>query len=141
MWRDRICKKKKKKVYRRTAILIWILWVFQYLWRIGDDGLYEGYPAEITRLFNLPEGIDHVDAVYERLDKKIVFFIGKYYYVFDANNLVPGYPRPISSLGLPKDLKKIDGAMVWGHNSRTYFFSGSEYWRCVPLFKLSHFFP
>ncbi|XP_015111466.1 matrix metalloproteinase-2 isoform X2 [Diachasma alloeum] len=101
----------------------------RYLWRIGDHGLYEGYPAEITRLFNLPEDIDHVDAVYERQDKKIVFFIGKNYYVFNANKLEPGYPRPLRTLGLPDELEKIDGAMVWGHNSRTYFFSGTMYWR------------
>nr|XP_033330394.1 matrix metalloproteinase-2 isoform X2 [Megalopta genalis] len=101
----------------------------RYLWRIGNRGLYEGYPAEITRLFNLPEEIDHVDAVYENPDKKIVFFIGKNYYVFNANNLEPGYPRPLTSLGLPQSLEKIDGAMIWGHNGKTYFFSGSMYWR------------
>ncbi|XP_034941519.1 matrix metalloproteinase-2 isoform X2 [Chelonus insularis] len=101
----------------------------RYLWRIGDNGLYEGYPAEITRLFNLPEDIDHVDAVYERLDKKIVFFIGKNYYVFNAHKLEPGYPKELRTLGLPASLEKIDGAMVWGHNSKTYFFSGTMYWR------------
>ncbi|RLU17925.1 hypothetical protein DMN91_010164 [Ooceraea biroi] len=101
----------------------------KYLWRIGDHGIYEGYPAEITRLFNLPAEIDHVDAVYERPDKKIVFFIGRKYYVFNANNLEPGYPKPLTYLGLPASLEKIDGAMVWGHNGRTYFFSGSMYWR------------
>lgn len=52
----------------------------QYLWRIGDKGLYPNYPAEITRMWNgLPMDLTHVDAVYERLDNKIVFFIGKYY--------------------------------------------------------------
>lgn len=101
----------------------------QYLWRIGEQGIYEGYPAEITRLFNLPSGIDHVDAVYERPNKKIVFFIGREYYVFNANILEAGYPKPLSYLGLPPSLEKIDGAMVWGHNGRTYFFSGSMYWR------------
>ncbi|XP_043684641.1 matrix metalloproteinase-2-like isoform X3 [Vespula pensylvanica] len=113
----------------------------RYLWRIGDKGLYEGYPAEITRLFNLPEDIDHVDAVYERPDKKIVFFIGKKYYVFSANNLESGYPKPLTNLGLPASLEKIDGAMVWGHNSRTYFFSGSMYWRfdeCVNYVELDY---
>ncbi|XP_060814551.1 matrix metalloproteinase-2 isoform X2 [Bombus pascuorum] len=117
--------------YDAISIIRREIFVFKgrYLWRIGDQGLYEGYPAEITRLFNLPENIDHVDAVYERPDKKIVFFIGKRYYVFNANNLEPGYPKPLTKLGLPESLEKIDGAMIWGHNGRTYFFSGSEYWR------------
>lgn len=99
------------------------------MWRIGDKGLYEGYPAEIHRLFNLPKDIDHIDAVYERLDKKIVFFVGQLYYVFNANILEPGYPKPLSTLGLPSNLKNVDGAMVWGYNSKTYFFSGTMYWR------------
>lgn len=51
------------------------------------------------------------------------------YYVFDANNLMPGYPKPIHHLGLPKELDHIDAAMVWGHNGKTYFFSGTMYWR------------
>ncbi|XP_011864181.1 PREDICTED: matrix metalloproteinase-14-like isoform X2 [Vollenhovia emeryi] len=117
--------------YDAISIIRREVFVFKgrYLWRIGDQGIYEGYPAEITRLFNLPSDIDHVDAVYERPDKKIVFFIGREYYVFDANNLEPGYPKPLTYLGLPASLEKIDGAMVWGHNGRTYFFSGPMYWR------------
>ncbi|XP_043260687.1 matrix metalloproteinase-2 isoform X1 [Colletes gigas] len=117
--------------YDAISIIRREIFVFKgrYLWRIGDQGLYEGYPAEITRLFNLSEDIDHVDAVYERPDKKIVFFIGKLYYVFNANNLEPGYPKPLTVLGLPDSLEKVDGAMIWGHNGKTYFFSGSMYWR------------
>ncbi|XP_076246166.1 matrix metalloproteinase 2 [Calliopsis andreniformis] len=117
--------------YDAISIIRREVFVFKgrYLWRIGDQGLYEGYPAEITRLFNLPEDIDHVDAVYERPNKKIVFFIGKKYYVFNANNLEPGYPRPLTTLGLPETLDRVDGAMIWGHNGKTYFFSGSMYWR------------
>ncbi|KAK0080838.1 hypothetical protein PV325_013239 [Microctonus aethiopoides] len=99
----------------------------RYLWRVGEQGPYEGYPVEITRLFNLPENIDHVDAVYERLDRKIVVFIGRNYYVFNAHELEPGYPRSLKTLGLPETLEKIDAAMVWGHNSKTYFFSGTMF--------------
>ena len=38
-------------------------------------------------------------------------------------------PRPLSDLGLPSDLKKLDAAFVWGKNDKTYFFSGKRYWR------------
>jgi hypothetical protein len=41
--------------------------------------LYAGYPAETHRMWNdLPKNYTHIDAVYERGDKKIVFFIGVY---------------------------------------------------------------
>ncbi|KOC64600.1 Matrix metalloproteinase-24 [Habropoda laboriosa] len=117
--------------YDAISIIRREIFIFKgrYLWRIGNHGLFEGYPAEITRLFNLPEDIDHVDAVYERPDKRIVFFIDKNYYVFNANNLEPGYPKPLTILGLPESLEKVDGAMIWGYNGKTYFFSGSMYWR------------
>ncbi|KAF0762537.1 matrix metalloproteinase-2-like, partial [Aphis craccivora] len=103
----------------------------KYTWRLGPKGLYAGYPAQISRLwYNLPENMTQVDAVYERQDGKIVFFIGRNYYVFDGNNPLPGYPKPLTALGLPDELDHVDAAIVWGHNSKTYIFSGTMYWRC-----------
>ncbi|XP_021938956.1 matrix metalloproteinase-2-like isoform X2 [Zootermopsis nevadensis] len=102
----------------------------RYIWRIGDSGLYAGYPAETHRMWNdLPKNYTHIDAVYERGDKKIVFFIGKQYYLYNGNELGEGFPKPLTNLGLPESLEKIDGAMVWGHNGKTYFFSGTMYWK------------
>lgn len=102
----------------------------RYFWRIGDKGLERRYPTEITQFwYQLPKNFTHVDAVYERLDTRIVFFIGKQYYLYQANNLVKGYPKPLTDLGLPESLDKVDAAMVWGHNKKTYFYSGTMYWR------------
>jgi hypothetical protein len=40
-----------------------------------------GYPAETHRMWDgLPKNYTHIDAVYERGDKKIVFFIGEFVY-------------------------------------------------------------
>ncbi|KAF4521068.1 hypothetical protein B566_EDAN012367 [Ephemera danica] len=102
-----------------------------WFWRIGDQGLYDGYPVQTTRFWhNLPHNFTHVDAVYERRhDKKIIFFIGNQYWLYDANQKEPGYPKPLTDLGLPESLDHVDGAMVWGHNGKTYFFSGTMYWR------------
>lgn len=51
----------------------------QYHWRIGANGRYSGYPIEISRMWSeLPKNLTHVDAVYERPDRKIAFFIGKF---------------------------------------------------------------
>lgn len=60
---------------------------------------------------------------------KTRFLPGKNYWLFTANQLEPGYPRPLTDLGLPQDLDHIDAATVWGHNGKTYFFSGKEYWK------------
>lgn len=103
----------------------------KYFWRLNDRGLMQNYPVEINRFwYELPSDIKRIDAAYERpKDKKIVFFVGNKYWMYDANHPVPGYPRHLKDLGLPEDLKKIDAAMVWGHNGKTYFFSGNVYWR------------
>ena len=91
-----------------------------------------------------------MDAVYERqTDKKIVFFIGKQIWLFDNNNrLAHGYPQTLTFIGekpfilspninknilyvkgIPDFIERIDAVMVWGHNAKTYLFSGSHYWR------------
>lgn len=103
----------------------------RYFWRMGEKGMHKDYPVAIDRFwYNLPQELEHVDAVYERsIDTKIVFFTGNKYWLFNANNPEEGYPRPITDLGLPSDLKKIDAAVVWGHNGKTYFFSGNKYWK------------
>ena len=45
----------------------------------------------------------------------------------------PERGRPLSSLGLPKDLPKLDAAFVWGKNKHTYFFAGEQYWKYASL--------
>jgi len=47
--------------------------------------------------------------------------------MFGNSHLLQG-PLPLTNLGLPKTLTHIDGAMTWGYNKKTYFFSGSSYW-------------
>lgn len=56
-------------------------------------------------------------------------FSGSEVYCFNGNVLEHGYPKPLTSLGLPSSLDHIDAAVIWGYNSKTYFFSGSVYWK------------
>uniref|UniRef100_A0A1S4M2M4 Matrix metalloproteinase, putative n=1 Tax=Ixodes scapularis TaxID=6945 RepID=A0A1S4M2M4_IXOSC len=102
----------------------------QYFWRINDNGLNPNYPVEIRVFwYNFPKNLEKIDAVYERPDQNIAFFSGKKYWLFNGNRPLPGYPRPLTDLGLPATLTHLDAALVWGHNGKTYFFSGDKYWR------------
>ena len=74
--------------------------------------------------YGLPSSVDRVDAVYERPDHRIVFFVGEVYCVLTGNSRLEAGPVPISRLGLPAGVRRVDAAMVWGWNGRTYFFSG-----------------
>lgn len=119
--------------YDAISVIRHEIFVFKgrYFWRLDDRGLSKDYPVEIERFwYNLPANMTHIDALYERpQDKKIVFFIGKEFWVFHANQPMPNYPKPLTVLGLPEEIERIDAAMVWGHNSKTYLFSGTMYWR------------
>lgn len=103
----------------------------QDMWRINSRDEITG--PFLTSLFwrGLPEDLAEVDAVYERQTggSNIMFFSGQRYWTFDGNVLLPGYPRPLTDLGLPADLKRVDATLVWGHNGQTYFFAGNQYWR------------
>jgi len=115
-----------------VAIMRSEMWVFKgkYFWRINKEGGSREDPMELGSFwYGLPGDIQRVDAVYERTNNDMVFFVGNKYYVMSGNNRLKQGPLPITDLGLPADLDHIDGAMRWGWNDKTYFFSGTMYWR------------
>ena len=76
-----------------VAVIRSEMWVFKgnYFWRLDRDGESEGAPAEdpielSAFWYGLPDDVDRVDAVYERPDHKIVFFVGPHYYVLTGNS-------------------------------------------------------
>ncbi|XP_049287319.1 matrix metalloproteinase-2-like [Anopheles funestus] len=103
-----------------------------YLWRLTEKyRIKEGYPVRIWQVFRgFPKTVSHIDAVYERLDDNaIVLFSGRFYWVFDALNFLHPEVRPLTDFGLPEDLKRIDAALVWPKNNKTYLFAGHRFWR------------
>ncbi|XP_018592412.1 matrix metalloproteinase-25-like [Scleropages formosus] len=106
-----------------------------YFWRIQRSGsLVSLAPALIQNFWmGLPEGTKKIDAVYERSDSHIVFFIGNQYWVFQDTVSLPGYPRPLSELGMRAsdgtEVERVDAVFVWGHNGKTYLFSKGQFWR------------
>ena len=44
----------------------------------------------------------------------------------------PGFPRsgkPLTEMGFPRDIEKVDAAFVWGYNAMTYLITDNMYWR------------
>uniref|UniRef100_A0A8D0NI19 72 kDa type IV collagenase n=2 Tax=Sus scrofa TaxID=9823 RepID=A0A8D0NI19_PIG len=77
-----------------------------------------------------PELPEKIDAVYEApQEEKAVFFAGNEYWVYSASTLERGYPKPLTSLGLPPDVQKVDAAFNWSKNKKTYIFAGDKFWR------------
>ncbi|XP_072528112.1 matrix metalloproteinase-25 [Salminus brasiliensis] len=107
----------------------------QYFWRVHHSGsLVSFIPALIHNFWiGLPLEIGKIDAVYERSDGHIVFFIGNQFWVFKDRMSLPGYPRPLTEWRLRTSAGdspgRVDAVFVWPHNGRTYVFSGGEYWR------------
>lgn len=119
--------------YDAISVIRGELFIFygKKIWRLKEPGsMFEGYPTHVRYMWrDLPRDIDHIDAVYERPDETIAFFHKKRYWLFLGNDMLPGYPQPLTDLGLPEDVPKIDAAMTWAYNGKTYFFSGTMYWR------------
>ena len=42
----------------------------------------------------------------------------------NSDNTIHLNDNNLQDMGLPADLERVDGAMRWGHNDKTYFFSG-----------------
>ncbi|CAC5410458.1 MMP17 [Mytilus coruscus] len=110
------------------------LFMGQTFWRLDSRGIIQGKPTEIHSFwYGFPATADHVDAVFERKsDGRILFFLGDKFWTFNGNSLIPGHPKtgvPLTELGLPADVKKIDAVFVWGFNNRTYIISGDMYWK------------
>ncbi|XP_077129773.1 matrix metalloproteinase-25 [Ranitomeya variabilis] len=102
----------------------------RYFWRVqATRQLVSLNPAHLGRFWlGLPPDLPRVEAVYERAnDSKIVFIAGTNYWVFKDTLVEPGYPRPLTDFGL--NMNGVDGAFVWKHNKKTYFFRHNRYWR------------
>ena len=54
-------------------------------------------PVELGSFwYGLPGHIDHVDAVYEKQNHDIVFFVGKVFYILSGNSQLKYGPQPLT---------------------------------------------
>uniref|UniRef100_A0A8C5PJG1 72 kDa type IV collagenase n=1 Tax=Leptobrachium leishanense TaxID=445787 RepID=A0A8C5PJG1_9ANUR len=73
---------------------------------------------------------DRIDAVYEDpQEEKTIFFAGNEYWVYLSSSLERGYPKKLTTLGLPPDVQRVDAAFNWSKNKKTYIFAGDKFWR------------
>ena len=82
-----------------VAVLRGEMWVFKskFFWRINKDGGSREDPMELRSFwYGLPSDVDHIDAVYEKSDHDIVFFVGKKYYILASNSYLRYGPLPIT---------------------------------------------
>lgn len=110
----------------------------EYVWRLTNKyRIQSGYPVKFNEIFTrLPSHVTHIDAIYERpTDGAIVLFHGNQYWAFDGNDFIDDSPRPISDYGFDENVAKIDAAMVWSKNDRTYLFAGEQFIRFDELTK------
>ncbi|KAK2870922.1 hypothetical protein Q8A67_023449 [Cirrhinus molitorella] len=75
-----------------------------------------------------PSAPENIDAAYEDPVEDIVFlFKGQRVWAFSGNDLEPGYPKPLSSFGLPESVKKVDAAVHDSNSGKTLLFSDKYY--------------
>ncbi|XP_075394097.1 72 kDa type IV collagenase [Tenrec ecaudatus] len=100
----------------------------RFIWRMVTPNEKPTGPLLVATFW--PDVPEKIDAVYEApQEEKAVFFAGNEYWVYSASTLDRGYPKPLTSLGLPADVQRVDAAFNWSKNKKTYIFAGDKFWR------------
>ncbi|XP_028398599.1 matrix metalloproteinase-14-like isoform X2 [Dendronephthya gigantea] len=101
----------------------------RYVWRMNHAKKASNHERISSKWRGL---FDNIDAAYTRNDGSIVFFKNNRYMIYDKNFRSIKKQSRISNFiknGRETGLDRIDAAMVWDGNSRTYFFRNDKYWR------------
>lgn len=119
------------------------LWLFieNWCWRIDRRGIQPNFPMKIKNFWrNAPE---NMDTVISPGHGDTYFFKGdKFWRVKDNRDM--SSPMPLTALGFPSHVRRIDAAFVWSHNEKAYFFTGETYWRfdaSTDDLKLDEYYP
>ncbi|XP_034539770.1 collagenase 3-like [Notolabrus celidotus] len=99
-----------------------------------DSFFWRSQPQSYTPTQSLitgfwPNAPVNIDAAYEsRQSDKIFLFKGRRVWAFAGYTPVRGYPKRLSTFGLPRGVRKIDAALYDADSSKTLFFVGNNYY-------------
>uniref|UniRef100_A0AAY5KXU3 interstitial collagenase n=1 Tax=Esox lucius TaxID=8010 RepID=A0AAY5KXU3_ESOLU len=76
-----------------------------------------------------PQLPENIDAAYESLvSNKVFIFKDIQVWAISGYEIVPGYPRYLNAVGLPRTVKKVDAALYDQVSKKTLFFVGDNYY-------------
>lgn len=96
-----------------------------YYWRKSSRGI------RLTKVSTKWSRINSVDAAFEVPSKDVVvLFEGRQYWGIRAyaKTIMSGYPKSLTSLGLPSSVNKVDAAVYVATTGKTLIFVNNQYW-------------
>ncbi|XP_037632446.1 matrix metallopeptidase 30 [Sebastes umbrosus] len=96
-----------------------------YYWRKSARGI------RLTKVSRKWSRINSVDAAFEVPSKDVVvLFEGRQYWGIRAyaKTIMSGYPKSLTSLGLPSSVNKVDAAVYVATTGKTLIFVNNQYW-------------
>ncbi|TNN62513.1 Collagenase 3 [Liparis tanakae] len=99
-----------------------------------DNVLWRSSPQSTTPQQSLitnfwPNAPSNIQAAYEsQRSDKIFLFKGRKVWAFSGYDRVRGYPKKLTSFGLPRSVRKIDAALNDVKSGKILFIVGSEYY-------------
>ncbi|KAM9386341.1 collagenase 3-like [Pholidichthys leucotaenia] len=97
-----------------------------FLWR-SYPGIRTPHQTRITSFW--PSAPVNIDAAYEsRQSDRIFLFKDRKVWAFSGYQPIRGYPKTLTSFGLPQSVKKVDAVLNDAESGKTLFFVGSYYY-------------
>ncbi|KAM3615499.1 uncharacterized protein V6R79_003061 [Siganus canaliculatus] len=98
-----------------------------YYWRKSTS--FQG--IRLVKVSSRWPRINYVDAAFEVPYKDVLYlFEGNKYWGIRASSksILPGYPKPLTSLGLPSSVSKVDAAVYESTTRQIFIFVNKQYW-------------
>lgn len=63
------------------------------------------------------------------VNQSVLSLLGRKFWALNGYDILSGYPKKISDLGFPKEVKRLSAAVHLEDMGKTLFFSGRQVWR------------